>query len=94
LPIIGGVFTHYFVAAFSDPQADGDGDGFVSAQEAALLAERQKRAYFHEVIFAVPEFLEMYRAPGYAPDQDPDYPHVVVDDALGEPLYLALDAYP
>jgi hypothetical protein len=36
LPIIGGVFTHYFAAAFDNPNADTDGDGFVSAQEAAL----------------------------------------------------------
>jgi hypothetical protein len=92
LPIIGDVFTHFFVAAFSDPQADAD--GFVSTQEAALVAERQQRTYFHGVVFAVPEFLEMFRGPDYAPDQDPEYPHVVVDDALDEPLYLALDAYP
>jgi len=94
LPIIGGVFTHYFAAAFGDPDADADADGFVSAQEAALMAEEQQRTYMHDVVFAVPEFLEMYHSGGVAPDEDPTFPHVVVDDTIGEPLYLALDAYP
>jgi uncharacterized protein (DUF885 family) len=93
LPIIGGVFTHYLAAAFGEPEADTDGDGFVSVQEAALLAEEQQRTYMHEVVFAVPEFVEMYRDIGVSPDQDPTFPDVVMDDAIGEPLYLALDAY-
>jgi hypothetical protein len=93
LPIIGGVFTHYFAAAFGNPGADADGDGLVSAQEAAMMAEDQQRAYMHDVVFAVPEFLEMYHGAGAFPDQDPAFPHVVVDDALGEPLFLTLDAY-
>ena len=46
LPIIGGVFTHYFAAAFGDPDADAGADGFVSAQEAALMAEEQQRTYY------------------------------------------------
>ncbi|OQY20521.1 MAG: hypothetical protein B6I35_10420 [Anaerolineaceae bacterium 4572_32.2] len=94
LPIIGGVFTHYFAAAFDDPAADADSNGFVSAQEAASLAEGQQRAYMHDVVFAVPEFVEMYHDAGVYPDQDSAFPHVVVDDTIGEPLYLALDAYP
>ena len=94
LPIIGGVFTHYFAAAFGDPSADADNDGFISAQEAALLAEEQQRAYMHEVVFAEPEFLDMYHSGGIYPDQDPTFPHVVADDTIGEPLLLALDAYP
>lgn len=93
LSIIGGVFTHYFAAAFGDPGADSDGDGVVSAQEAALMAEDQQRTYMHDVVFAVPEFLAMYRDAGLYPDEDPTFPDVVIDDALGEPLYLALDAY-
>jgi len=94
LPIIGGVFTHYFAAAFDDPDADSDGDGLVSVQEAALIAEGQQRTYMHDVVFAVPEFVEMYHNSGAFPDQDPAFPHVVMDDAIGEPLYLVLDAYP
>ena len=88
LPIIGGVFTHYFTAAFEDPQADADGNGRVSVQEAALVAEGQQRTYMHEVVFAVPEFLEVYRQTGA--DQDPTFPDVTIDDTLGTPLYLAL----
>jgi hypothetical protein len=93
LPIIGGVFTHYFAAAFSDPEADTDGNGLVSVQEAALMAEGQQRTYMHEVVFAVPEFVEMYNKGGVFPEKDPEYPDVVLDDAIGEPLYLALDVY-
>ncbi len=93
LPIIGGIFTHYFAAAFDDPAADSDNDGLVSVQEAALMAEGQQRAYMHDVVFAVPEFVEMYHGIGSFPDKDPTFPHVVVDDTIGEPLYLTLDAY-
>jgi hypothetical protein len=93
LPIIGGVFTHHFAAAFGDASADGDGDGCVSVQEAALAAEEGQRRYMHEVVFAVPEFLEMYHQGGSFPDEDPTFPDVIVDDAIGEPLCLTLDTY-
>jgi len=91
LPIIGGVFTHYFAAAFQDSSADVDGDGCVSVQEAALQAEEQQRTYMHDVVFAVPEFVEMYHDIGSYPDQDPAFPDVIVDDAIGEPLCLELE---
>ena len=88
LPIIGGVFTHYFNIAFSDKSADSDGDGCVSVQEAALFAEQQQRTYMHEVVFAVPEFLEMYHGIGSFPDEDPTFPDVIMDDTIGMPLCL------
>ena len=91
LPIIGGVFTHYFVLAFQDPEADSNGDSQVSAQEAALWAEAQQRAYMHEVVFAVPEFVESYHAIGSYPDEDPDFPHVVVQDTVGAPVFFELE---
>jgi len=94
LPIIGGVFTHYFTGALDNPDADVDGDGMVSVQEAVLMAEEQQRAYMHDVVLVVPEFVEMFHAEGKSPEQDPTYPHVIMDDAIGEPLYLALDPYP
>jgi CubicO group peptidase (beta-lactamase class C family) len=93
LPIIGGVFTHYFARALDDPGADADGNGLISVQEAVWMAEGQQRAYMHDVVFAVPEFLESYHESGFFPDRDPDFPHVVVDDAIGAPLYLVLDVY-
>ena len=93
LPIIGGVFTHYFTAAFGDPTADTNGDDLVSAQEAALLAEAQQRVYMHQYVFADERFLEDYHDFGSTPEEDPDYPHVVIEDSIGEPLYLSLDAY-
>ena len=91
LPIIGGVFTHYFTLAFQDAEADTDGDGRVSAQEAALRAETQQRAYMHEVVFAVPQFVEDYHAIGAYPEQDPEFPHVVVKDTVGAPVFLELE---
>jgi hypothetical protein len=93
LPIIGGVFTHYFAAAFADGSSDGDGDGCVSVQEAALLAEEQQRRYIQDVVFAVPEFVEMYHRGGSFPDEDPTFPDVIIDDAVGEPVCLTLDWY-
>jgi formylglycine-generating enzyme required for sulfatase activity len=88
LPIIGGVFTHYFAAALNNPQADADGNGQISVQEAARLAETQQRAYMHNVVLAVPEFLEDYHKLGGYPERDPGFPHVIVDDAMGQPVYL------
>jgi len=90
LPIIGGVFTHYFAGAFQDLDADTDEDGQVSAQEAALWAEAQQRTYMHEVVFAVPKFVEDYHSIGVYPDQDTDFPHVVVKDTIGAPVFLEL----
>jgi hypothetical protein len=91
LPIIGGVFTHYFTLAFQDSEADTDGDGQVSAQEAALWAEAQQRTYMHEVVFAVPEFVEDYHTIGVYPDQNSEFPHVVVQDTISAPVFLTLE---
>jgi len=91
LPIIGGVFTHYFTSAFREAEADTNGDGQISAQEAALWAEVQQRTYMHEVVFAVPEFVEDYHAIGAYSDQDPEFPHVVVKDTVGMPVFLELE---
>jgi hypothetical protein len=94
LPIIGGVFTYYFTAALDAPNTDANNDGMVSVQEAALIADEQQRTYFHEVVLVVPEFVNMFHVLAVAPERDPTYPHVVIDDTLGEPLFLTLDAYP
>jgi hypothetical protein len=91
LPIIGGVFTFYFTEALSDPEADTDQDGAVSIQEAVLMAEDKQREYMHDVVFAVPEFLEGYHFFGVEPEKDPTFPDVILDDAIGEPLYLLLE---
>ncbi len=91
LPIIGSVFTYYFAEAFAETEADTDQDERISVQEAALWAEAQQRAYMHDVVFAVPEFLEMYNQNGETPDQDAEFPDVIVDDRLGHPVELSLD---
>jgi hypothetical protein len=91
LPIIGSVFTYYFTDALQNPDADADQNGLVSVQEAVLMAEEQQRAYMHDVVLTVPEFLNLFHENDKYPDRDPGYPHVVMDDAIGEPLYLSLD---
>ena len=93
MPIVGGVFSHYFIEAFTDPTADLDDDGFVSIQESASVAGNKQRKYMHEYIFNVPEFLEQYHAYGVYPLENPDFPSVVVTDAIGEPVFLDLIAY-
>jgi hypothetical protein len=93
LPIIGSVFGYYLTEAFSEAAADSDGDGYVSVQEAAAYAEPQQQAYMHDVVFAVPEYAAMYHQLGVQPENNPEYPHIVVDDRYGEPLNLDLNAY-
>jgi hypothetical protein len=93
LPIIGGVFTFYFTTALNDLDADTDGDGMVSAQEAAQMADEEQRAYMHNVVLVVPEFAEMFHDASVAPEEDPGYPRVSLDDTMGSPFHLDLDAY-
>jgi hypothetical protein len=88
LPIIGSVFTFYFTAAFNDPESDSDDDGAISIQEAAKYAEDHQRIYMHEVVFVAPEYLEMYKVEGLD-IEDPDYPHVTIDDTIGSPVILS-----
>jgi hypothetical protein len=94
LPIIGTVFTYYFLEALDDPQADTDSDGMVSVQEAVSFAEEQQRAYMHDVVLAVPQFVQGYHDLGVSPEADPTFPDVILNDAIGEPLFLRLDEMP
>lgn len=93
LPIIGGVFSYYFTEAFSDLEADTDGNGLVSIQEASLYAEEYQRKYMHEVVWVVPEFIEPYHQMGLNPEDDPLYPDVIVNDTISDPLYFELAHY-
>ena len=93
LSFIGAIFNHFFVEAFSIPEADLDGDGRISVQEAVIYGEEKQREMMHNEVFSVPEFLEGYHSLELYPDQDPDFPHVVVDDTIGEPVFLNLDYY-
>ncbi len=90
LPIVGGIFTFYFTEALADSSADTDGDGLVSVQEAVLVAEEKQREYMHEVVFAVPEFVEMYHGIGVKPEKDETFPDVIIDDTMGYPIDLRL----
>lgn len=93
LPIVGGVFTYYFTEALSSTAADSNNDGLISVREAAKYSEEKQRTYMHEVVFAVPQFVEDFHAIGYEPDKDPTYPDVIVDDTIIEQLFLKLDTY-
>jgi hypothetical protein len=42
----------------------------------------------HEVVFEAPEYLEMYKVAGLD-IEDPDYPHVIIDDTIGSPVILS-----
>ena len=90
LPIVGGIFTFYFTEALVDPLADANGDGLVSVQEAALVTEEKQREYMHEVVFAVPEFVENYPGIGVEPEKDKTFPDVIVDDTIGIQLNLSV----
>ena len=90
LPIVGGIFTFYFAEALANPNADNNGDGLVSVQEAALNAENKQREYMHEVVFAVPKFVKMYHSIGVEPEKDKTFPDVIVDDTVGNDLFLAV----
>lgn len=88
LPIVGGIFTYYFTEALLDPAADGNGDGRVSVQEAALAAEVQQREYMHEVVFSVPEFVDDYHQLGVEPEKDTSFPDVIIRDSTDADLNL------
>jgi len=88
LPIIGGIFTFYFAEALVELMADENGDGYVSVQEAALHAEEKQRDYMHNIVFAVPEFVEMYHGIGIEPEKDKSFPDVIMIDSVGEELSL------
>jgi hypothetical protein len=62
----------------------------VSVQEAVFIAEDKQREYMHDVVFAVPEFVEMYHGIGAEPEKDETFPNVIMDDALGYPINLRL----
>lgn len=89
LPVLGSVFTHYFVDAFTDPSADLDGDWTISFQEAASYSNDHQRDYMHATIYRIP-----YYASSLGPQvQDANSPHVIVQDTAGEPILLDLEAY-
>jgi formylglycine-generating enzyme required for sulfatase activity len=90
----GPAFTHCLVSALEDAAADLDGDGRISVQEAALLADAQRREYLHETIFPVEEFRMRYSSSWEEnPADDPGYPSLWLADPVGQPMLLDLDAY-
>lgn len=60
LPILGSPFLHYFASCFSDKSCDANDDGFVSVEEAFASACAPTKAYYRDVIFAVPEFRVLF----------------------------------
>ena len=93
LPIIGGVWTYYFVNALCNSTADSDENGFVSAEEAFDFSTSLVQRYMNETVFAVPQFLEMYHNISIYPEEYDAYPHPVMDDQYPGQLYLDLSYY-
>ncbi len=86
LPILGPVFTYYFIEAHYNPTVDYNVDGRISIGEATAWAEEQQRTYMHSTVWSNPRF-------AWSDHEDhPDVPHVMVDDTVGAPIYLDLDA--
>ena len=93
LSFVGAAFNHYFVEGLTNPEVDADGNGWFSVQEAALYAEAGQRDFMHNEVFANPDYIGWWHENNLYPDQDPGFPHVIVDDTIGEPVYLDLDFY-
>lgn len=92
LPIVGGIFTFFFAEALTDPSVDTNGDELISVQEAVFVAEEKQREYMHEVVFGVPKFVEMYHGIGVEPEKDETFPDVIIDDAMGDELFLTVES--
>lgn len=46
----------------------------------------------HEVVFGVPKFVEMYHGIGVEPEKDETFPDVIIDDAMGDELFLTVES--
>jgi len=93
LPIIGSVWEYFLTYAFSLQSADVDQDGWVSVEEAFNSSVTLTQAYMRETVFAVSEFVEMYRQAGVDPDRVGPYPNPVILDCLPGPFVLDLKFY-
>ena len=92
LPIIGSVLSYYFCETLADSSLDSDDDGYVSVEEAFPSIYERTRAYMRDVVFQVPDFLDLLL--DSFPDADPgDYPHPELIDAYEGGLVLDLSYY-
>jgi|GEM_PF-2093840 len=93
LPILGSVWTYYFVNALTSPIADVNSDGWVSVEEAFNSSVPLTHSYMMDEVFTVPEFLQMYHDIGVYPAKEGNYPNPFIVDKHPGQLVLDLSFY-
>lgn len=83
LPIIGMVFTYYFVESFENPKADLNGNGFISVEEAFEFSYPLIREYMADVVFKA--FSDEYSPKDYFNLYNP---HPLMNDEYEGEFYL------
>lgn len=86
LPIIGSIWTHYFIEGMLSDAADANGDQAISFTEAHTYAVPKIQTYMAEQVFVVDEFLEGYQSLGFDPLLKDGYPNPVMINHLDGPL--------
>ncbi|MGD1043704.1 MAG: caspase family protein [Bacteroidota bacterium] len=87
LPIIGSVFTYYFLESLINPIADKDKNGFVSIKEALNYSELKQREYMQKTLWCNENFKNDSLV------NMKEVPHVIVKDKSGTDVYLNLKYY-
>ena len=87
LPIIGSVFTYFFIESLINPIADVDKNGFVSIKEALNYSEPKQREYMQQILWRSENFKNDSLA------NLKEVPHVIVKDKSETDIYLNLDYY-
>ncbi|MFQ5891867.1 MAG: caspase family protein [Candidatus Methanofastidiosia archaeon] len=83
LPIIGMVFTYYFVESYQNSNADLNGNGFVSVEEAFEFSTPLIREYMADVVFKA--FSDEYPPEDYFNLYNP---HPLINDEYEGEFYL------
>lgn len=88
LPIVGGIWVHYFVEGLTSAEADLNADQAISFTELHTYADSRTQTYMAENIFSNEEYLAMYENAGYYPTRKDTYPNAVFIDHLEQDLIL------
>ena len=88
LPIIGSVWSHYFVETVFDETADANGDKMITMEEALSHTDLQVNEYMRNEVFAVEEFLKMYHDLGAYPLKSETYPNPLFYNYFEKDLVL------
>lgn len=88
LPVIGSVWSNFFVESVFDEMADVNGDKLITMEEALNHANPQINEYMRDEVFAVEEYLEMYHDLGAYPLESETYPNPVLHNFFESDLVL------